>query len=239
MEQLSSMPGGLPESSPHIGELPNKPFSTPTSPQPTTLNFAAPSSTKGKGLQLGGTTKAKSNNNAIADFARELEDDLSAPGGDNPWGNDDLMDVNADEDDWSAFETAPIPSSPTPPIAQPQPTRLTTSSNILNGGSSHNIRKASSSLSPPTAVKSKSAQRAVSPAPSSHQSTPVQPGWDDTNDWGKVETASSIVAGAMQAPTATPMTKEEKAAEMARRKEERKQRIAMLKEQKKNAAKAP
>jgi len=34
------------------------------------------------------------------------------------------------------------------------------------------------------------------------------------------------------------MTKEEKAAEMARRKEERKQRIALLKEQKKNAGKS-
>lgn len=271
MDQLGAMPGSLAgQSTPslsNIGELPSKPFST-TSPPPGTSTSSASIKT-GKGLQLGGAGKARANTEAIADFARELEDEMNMPGGDwgaggggggeNPWGNDDLMDVNADEDDWSAFETAPVPSatpSPTPAaLLQPQPTRLTSSSNtILNGGSSgttttNGARKVSSpaiTLSPPT---SKS-RRAISPAPSmSLRSTPVHSppsvaaDWGDVaaDDWGKSEPATSSAARSPSmspASSVTPMTKEEKAAEMARRKEERRQRIAMLKEQKKSVAKA-
>ena len=58
----------------------------------------------GRGLQLGSSTKGHVNGDPIADFARDLEDEMRMPvtaGGDNPWGNDDLMDINADEDDWS------------------------------------------------------------------------------------------------------------------------------------------
>jgi hypothetical protein len=70
-------------------------------------------------MQLGsGAAKGKANTDAIADFARELEDEITTGvggegggGGDNPWGNDDLMDVNADDDDWSA-SLLPIPSFP-------------------------------------------------------------------------------------------------------------------------------
>ncbi|PBK74289.1 hypothetical protein ARMSODRAFT_951920 [Armillaria solidipes] len=58
----------------------------------------------------------------------------------NPWGSDDLIDVNADDDDWSeiavafhdsvqslihvigAFETAP-----TPKVVQPKPVRVSAS----------------------------------------------------------------------------------------------------------------
>lgn len=47
--------------------------------------------------------KGHVNGDLIADFARDLEDEIipGTAGGDNPWGNDDLMDINADEDDWS------------------------------------------------------------------------------------------------------------------------------------------
>ncbi|KXN90149.1 N-terminal kinase-like protein [Leucoagaricus sp. SymC.cos] len=258
MSSLGKRVSGLSQSS-NIGELPNKPFSTPTtSSPPSTSNFSSstlsPStSTKGKGLQLGGSARGKSSSNAIADFAKELEDESSGPGGlgDNPWGNDDLMDINADEDDWSAFETAPAPSSPSPTI-QPQPTKLTTTSNTIPSGSSNGVRKTSSSgttntLSPPSTTKTRPGlQRAISPVPSNHRSTPVHSpppsaaaDWSDADDWGKPEpVGSASPAISTTSSTVTPMTKEEKVAEMARRKEERKQRIAMLKEQKKNAAKA-
>jgi len=67
----------------------------------------------GRGLQLDSSTKGHVNGDPIADFARDLEDEMTMPvtaGGDNPWGNDDLMDINADEDDWSM----PCPFFPRP-----------------------------------------------------------------------------------------------------------------------------
>ena len=114
MDQLTPMPGGLGRSSPSasskIGELPNKPLSSmPTTPPSNASNFPTPISSNsrkgmGRGLQLGSSTKGHVNGDPIADFARDLEDEMRMPvtaGGDNPWGNDDLMDINADEDDWS------------------------------------------------------------------------------------------------------------------------------------------
>jgi SCY1-like protein 1 len=75
------------------------------------------------------------------------------------------------------------------------------------------------------------AQRAVSPTPSSHRSTPIQSppppaavdAWDDAGDWGKPEPAGSVSPATSATSSVMPMTKEEKAAEMARKKEERKQ----------------
>jgi SCY1-like protein 1 len=103
----SPIPGALAPSS-NISELPNKPFSTPPH-TPSNLPSSIP--TKGKGLQLGGSAKSKLNTSAVADFAKELEDDIAVPGSfgggaENPWGNDDLLDVNADEDDWGTLSTS-------------------------------------------------------------------------------------------------------------------------------------
>ncbi|KAI1791247.1 armadillo-type protein [Ganoderma leucocontextum] len=174
----------------------------------------ATSTSKGKAMQLGATKLPTSASSSIPDWAEEAAADVDTSTGTNPWGNDDLMDVNADEDDWSAFETAapaaPAPSEPTdfgfgnvrspdpwsapatkPPVA-PQP-RLSTV------------------VSPLASPRPVSIARSITPS-----------------DSGKPETVST--------PSATStagMSKEEKAAEMARRKEERKQRIAALKEQKK------
>ena len=50
--------------------------------------------------------------NLVGTLLAELEDEATAETV-NAWGNDDLMDVNADEGDWSAFESAepaPAPS---------------------------------------------------------------------------------------------------------------------------------
>lgn len=40
---------------------------------------------------------------AAASLAAQLEEEAAAEDGvqDNPWGTDDLIDINADEDDWS------------------------------------------------------------------------------------------------------------------------------------------
>lgn len=92
-------------------------------------------------MQLGGgggnhTSSALSH---AAEWAAEAEVETS-----NPWGNDDLMDVNADQDDWSemilwsctnlqmltsglgAFETAPVLGHETydeQPVKAPPPVR--------------------------------------------------------------------------------------------------------------------
>lgn len=53
---------------------------------------------KTKGMQLG-ASKAP----AAASLAVQWEEEAAAEEGiqDNPWGTDDLIDINADEDDWS------------------------------------------------------------------------------------------------------------------------------------------
>ncbi|KAJ8076987.1 Nuclear aminoacylation-dependent tRNA export pathway component [Marasmius tenuissimus] len=156
----------------------------------------APSISKAKGLQLGANKVPPST--VAASLGQQLAEEAAAEDGvdSNPWGNDDLMDVNADEDDWSAFETAPAaPSGPatvTPTPVAPKPVPAKSSNSLSATGWDSGSWEGSN------------AARSPSPAPS----TPSLP---------------------------AAMSKEEKAAEMARRKEERKQRIARMKEQKKNA----
>ncbi|RPD63710.1 ARM repeat-containing protein [Lentinus tigrinus ALCF2SS1-6] len=190
-----------------------------------TRSLTSPS--KSKGMQLG-ATKVLSSAPSIPDWAEEAAAEVETSPHANPWGNDDLMDVNADEDDWSAFETAPAPSTvpddfgfgnihshapvadpwdvpapaPKPPVA-PQPTRPTTAHRPAVHSPLAHPRPASST-------------RSVTPSESKPEAAHAHP----------VSTAHSTAG----------MTKEEKAAELARRKEERRQRIAALKEQKKHAA---
>ena len=56
-------------------------------------------------MQLGGGHVSSTLSHA-AEWAAEAEVETS-----NPWGNDDLMDVNADQDDWS--EMTPLARGPT------------------------------------------------------------------------------------------------------------------------------
>ncbi|KAL1942784.1 hypothetical protein VTO73DRAFT_5024 [Trametes versicolor] len=206
-------------------------FSSPTGVPTRSLTTASAATSRSKGMQLG-ATKVPSNISSIPDWAEEAAAAVETQGA-SPWGNDDLMDVNADEDDWSAFETAPIPSvqdsglgfgtigsTPTPdPWAAPAPVKPHSSS---EWGSLHTTLapKPSRTSSSRVGVSSPLA----SPRPSSIARSPTP------SDGGKGETA----------PAAPPhstagMSKEDKAAEMARRKEERRLRIAALKEQKKHA----
>lgn len=82
---------------------PNIPGSMPyldhTNPSPSEVGSSKP-----KGMQLGGHVSSTLSH--AAEWATEAE--VEAP---NPWGNDDLMDVNADQDDWSEMVSY-LPANP-------------------------------------------------------------------------------------------------------------------------------
>jgi len=120
-----------------------------------------------------------------------------------------------------AFETAP---SPSPSPIQPQSTLP--SSPVFNG-TQKKISISPNTLSPP-AKAIKPSGRAISPTPSTGLcSTPIQSSsfvtadWD--YDWDKTKPTATTPNALSPAPSAALITKEDKAAEMARRKEERKQ----------------
>ena len=123
--------------------LPSITGSTPGTPVPPfNHSNSSPSEiggSKPKGMQLGGGHVSSTLSHA-AEWASEAEVETS-----NPWGNDDLMDVNADQDDWSemvlyprasvqmltsnrgAFETAPVLGHETydeQPVKAPSPVRV-------------------------------------------------------------------------------------------------------------------
>ncbi|KAG0700943.1 armadillo-type protein [Suillus ampliporus] len=194
----------------------------PTSGRATPLPGAFVSSvspsvnpSKGKGLQLGGNKAPPSV--LAAQLAEEVANEAGQ--GSNHLWNDDLIDINADEGDWSAFESAPA-------IVEPKPVPA---SNGLGFGIS--LQPSSPTTDEWGAMVSSSRTTSLSgqhfsPA-SSARSTPVSSPRPLPNTADS--TPSTNLAG---------MSKEEKAAEMARRKEERRLRIEKLKEQKKNAAAA-
>lgn len=63
---------------------------------------STPTASKSKAMQLGAHKVPASV--AAAALVEQLAEEAAAAEGDgNPWGNDDLIDVNADEDDWSTF----------------------------------------------------------------------------------------------------------------------------------------
>nr|VWP01486.1 ESCRT-II complex subunit VPS22 [Ganoderma boninense] len=191
---------------------------------------------KGKGMQLGATKLPASASSSIPDWAEEAAAEVDTSSGTNPWGNDDLMDVNADEDDWSkcaasfvvlkgsihvrvsigAFETA----APAPPAAS-EPTDFG-----LGNVRSPDLWSAPAPKPPVAPQPRLSTPRVASPLASPRPASIARS--ITPSDSGKADAATSPAAH-----STAGMSKEEKAAEMARRKEERKQRIAALKEQKK------
>ncbi|KAF4599678.1 hypothetical protein EYR40_006777 [Pleurotus pulmonarius] len=199
------------------------------SPQPngqTTLTPPGPERSssapnQSKGLELGGT-KPHVDDSFIADLEKDSSHDS------NPWGAEDLMDVNADQDDWSAFESAPAP--------------------VINLEITNDLgfdiqdpwehqdavppKPRSFSSSTPASAKPPTVARTVSSL-----SDPA-----GRDEWGSFTIKPNVVAEAKSTtsvpntPLAATMSKEDRAAEMARRKEERRQRIAMLKEKKQGKA---
>ncbi|KAI9453132.1 armadillo-type protein [Lactarius psammicola] len=212
----------------------------PSESRPTFSSQASappvPSGSKPKGMQLS-AHKAAPSGVLPGGLAEEVR-----------WGGD-LMDVNDDADDWNAFESVPALSGgpnavgagwgstaddedpwgafedPAPPPAPIPVTELTSSPGVAFTATPARTH------SPKTARPARVA--ALSPS-SSPRSTPLA---SPTPSVGSaLPTALSPSPQAAPVPSKVGMTKEEKAAEMARRKEERKQRIAQLKEQKKNVA---
>ncbi|KAJ7251828.1 armadillo-type protein [Mycena haematopus] len=187
--------------------------------------FSTPTPSKSKGMQLG-AHKVPASVAAAALVEQLAEEAAAAEGEDNPWGNDDLIDVNADEDDWSAFETAQS-SVEVPP-------------NGFDGSLSSDDPWSSSQTTENGEWGNASQGLYTAPSPKFRtlaqvHSTPVAspPLPEEVSAWdGAWEEASTKKLASSPPPPSVALTKEEKAAEMTRRKEERKQRIAQMKEQK-------
>lgn len=182
------------------------------------------------GMKLGGGPK-KTQHSAFADIADEVagewdDDDEVA----NAWGNDDLMDVNADNDDWSelcapravtdnptaAFESAPAPEIAVPPPrsyyvtpAPPKPTPKAAPAPKVHA---------------PTPVKVKPTPTTTAPAP-----TPAAAAAPSSVASPRSSISESSKPASPAPPSLASMSKEEKDKEMARRREERKARIAAMK----------
>lgn len=247
---LSAAPSGLTVPSSNGFGSGTSPLSSPaTSPRPSEDGFAfgstagpskpsinvkkapkaaLPSASSGSsGMKLGAAKKPAVSTSVADSVAAEWEDDGSAA---NAWGNDDLIDVNADEDDWAAFESAPVPEIVVPP---PQSYYVSApASSPVPPAPVPVIKRAASPQPSPPKPKPPAIARPVSPAPSklSQQTTSPrqsQDGWGDVDGPGDTKAA---------APSLASMSKEEKDKEMARRREERKARIAAMKEQKKGKA---
>ncbi|KAI0344760.1 ARM repeat-containing protein [Trametopsis cervina] len=195
--------------------------STLSTPDAKPKSLANGSSSKAKGMQLG-ASKIPASSQVAVDWAEEAAAEAEAEGSGqaNAWGTDDLMDVNADQDDWSAFETAPVVD---------HATNLSNARAPSESGSSQSpavMNDWGTALSPPVSKKNIQTQLQLPSRPS----TP--------SEAGRIDPAQNRGTSPASAPSApSQMSKEDKAAEMARRKEERKQRIAALKEQKKQAGK--
>ncbi|KAH7888422.1 hypothetical protein F5I97DRAFT_1852549 [Phlebopus sp. FC_14] len=223
-----------------IANTPERPTSTP--PLSSNSGRASPAvfneSLRPKGLQLT-ANKARS----------QLADEWAAEESRNAWTNDDLIDIHADEGDWSAFESAP-------PVVVPKPVPA------VGLGLSVNLQ---SSIAPDEewgAMDSStfdantiSSQWPSPPQPTSRAKSPQPPPPQTRKLSGsapRYPVAFSPPSSSRPTPVPSPqplpvevenvarptagMSKEERAAEMARRKEERRLRIEKLKEQKKVAA---
>ena len=163
-------------------------------------------------MQLGGHVSSTLSH--AAEWAAEAE--VEAP---NPWGNDDLMDINADQDDWSemvlclpqglqtlksdpgAFETAPVLGHE---VYDKQPVKVPVNSECPPNWNLSTNRNKTATATPRRAITP-----LKQPVPSrSPTATPPAP-----------QQTTTITPQ----PSISNMTKEEKAAEINRRKEERKQ----------------
>ena len=188
--------------------------STASSSKPSTIGVkkAAPirSSTPSSGMKLGGGPKVKApTSSTLADsVAGEWEEAEEVA---NAWGTNDLIEVDADDDDWAGFESAPVPE-----IVVPPPQSYYVKSTVANGRATPTSPPKKTPV-PPTIVTSipkpsVSVSPAVPSAPSPKPSpAPVAP--PSSDDWGDSATPVQSL---------TTMSKDEKEKEMARRRDERK-----------------
>lgn len=213
-KQLSSGEAGTLSAQPaaSLSPPPSMPASMPTTRRSSDVGAADPprpalpskvasfgGATKlssGHGMKLGGSAK-KPQTSLVDELAGEWDE----PGG---WG-DDLINVNADEDDWTAFEQAPVE------IPAPAPSQ------------DYYVKAASPPKPKPVPVKATPKPAPPKNAPTIHAPRPTKP--DAPEPTSRLGSGSST-------PNLASMSKEEKEREMARRREERKARIAAMKEQK-------
>ncbi|KAB5588327.1 N-terminal kinase-like protein [Ceratobasidium theobromae] len=195
-----------------------RPVSAPPEPLGAPVISALPSPaasiatipSHGKGMQLGTKTNSKQ---LLADD-NDWGADSGAADVANAWGDGDLIDINADTDDWGAFEAAT--PEPTPkPAPQSVSTHARTKPQVAPARAS--------TLSPPQ-IKPRTSSPLASPAIKA------------TDTWGSFEqevpASPQETIEPVKNVSLAGLSKEEKAAEMARRREERKQKIAQLKAQK-------
>lgn len=181
--------------------------------------------------------KLAANNNisSVAALVEQLTEEVASEA--NPWGTDDLIDVNADDGDWSAhfnshfalysnnfllgaFETAPT-------IIQPKPVLATHVGKLTVAGAVTVARPLSNGplgIDPRTRPSSSQNSRLLdtrgyNPSPLSPSELDSQPYADDSGREGNIIRQTPPPSAS---PNVTNMTKEEKTVEMARRKEERK-----------------
>ncbi|KZT32860.1 ARM repeat-containing protein [Sistotremastrum suecicum HHB10207 ss-3] len=220
MQPNLALPGGI-----------DRPTSAPPPPAgttqaPPTIPIASPSLStfstfdpgnhahaKGKAMQLGASKTSSNAAQSSLAAASAWADEIVASTGADAWDGD-LMDVNADADDWSAFETAPVPAAPVPVVAPKAVVSAAAGASDDEGwGDFESKPTVTPAVAPhrPAHPPSRPAiKRVASPTPTKRTASPA-PSQPATPH---VETSP--------APSLSTMTPEEKAAEMARRKEERK-----------------
>lgn len=201
-------------------------------------------------MRLGGN-KPKTVAPNLADVLADEWHDADE-GVESAWGNDDLIDVNADTDDWAAFESAPVSEIVAPP---PQSYYVNPPSQSSANGTAKTAAPKAAKPTPAPARQAPSLAPVVSPVPSKSSPMPAPTPVMSSNDgWGDIDdekpASASPALEASSTPSLAGMSKEEKDKEMARRREERKavslffeirmslsvQRIAAMKEQKKGKA---
>ncbi|WVO12455.1 hypothetical protein L204_100054 [Cryptococcus depauperatus] len=236
--------GGSSRTSPNLSASATPSFTSPiVSPTPSEINSRFSLKTTSKlngissqssqtgGLKLNNARKPKQSlaDQLAAEVAAEEVNDWDSG---NAWGNDDLMDVNADDDDWSTFESAPVPGIHvlppqsyyvTPAQSKPKPKSASTNTALV-------VPAATESTSAPTVqspkpIKPPTISTPLAPAsvsPSSFIKSPLSSrhGSETTPPLPTVTTPQPSLAG---------LSKEEKDKEMARRREERKAKIAAMK----------
>jgi SCY1-like protein 1 len=217
---------------------------TSVSPTPSTSSTVAPSApVPGFGTTSKSSMKLKPK---VAAPVESLADEWDDGGAANAWGTDDLIDVNADTDDWAAFESAPVPEIVVPPPQSYYVKPTTNGSTKPAAAPVTSVAPSVKSVAPSVksvtpSVKSVAPPVKSTPTPSPKPSSkpvmptaPVSDGWDD--DVEEPPRSAPTPPSASVTPSLANMTKEEKELEMARRREERKARIAAMKEQKKGKA---
>jgi SCY1-like protein 1 len=178
---------------------------------------------------------ANNNISSVAALVEHLTEEVASEA--NPWGTDDLIDVNADDGDWSmhlnshfalhskdfllgAFETAPT-------IIQPKPVLATHVGKLTVAGAVTAARPLSNGpLGIDPRTRPSSLQNPRLPDTRGYNPSPLSPSELDSQPYAGDPGREGNIIHRTPPPSASPnvanMTKEEKTAEMAKRKEERK-----------------